>query len=139
MYAISTVVTFICHLTAQTVRIRAVGAGKNHSLCVEDWADGGLNRVFSFGFGGYGRLGHATADDEMYPREINAFQSYVAGKVHRHTPCAPMFANLVNRETRAADTPSLIRSVIMYFLDGISSVVSITSFIRHFRSIATIT
>ncbi len=73
------------------MRIRAVGAGKNHSLFVEDWADAGLNRVFSCGFGGYGRLGHATADDEMYPREINAFQSYVAGKV-----CASDRLPLVN-------------------------------------------
>jgi hypothetical protein len=31
---------------------RVVGAGKNHSVCVEDWDNEGLNRVFSFGFGG---------------------------------------------------------------------------------------
>ena len=38
------------------IRIVSVAAGKNHSLALEDWENGGSNRVFSWGFGGYGRL-----------------------------------------------------------------------------------
>ena len=41
-----------------SVFIKSVACGKNHSLCVEDSTrEGSLNRLFSFGFGGYGRLG----------------------------------------------------------------------------------
>lgn len=57
----------------ETIKIIAVAAGKNHSLCLEEWEDGGLGRVFSFGFGGYGRLGHSIADDELFPVEISIF------------------------------------------------------------------
>lgn len=66
-----------------SVKVRLVAAGKNHSLCVEDWdteEDGDActtnthtNRVFSWGFGGYGRLGHNRSDDEHVPREIVVF------------------------------------------------------------------
>jgi len=31
-------------------------------------------RVFSWGFGGYGRLGHADNKDEMVPRFIKSFE-----------------------------------------------------------------
>jgi len=56
------------------VKIRAVACGKNHSLALEDWeTPGALNRLFTFGFGGYGRLGHNSPDDELVPREINVF------------------------------------------------------------------
>mmetsp|Transcript_18805 Transcript_18805/g.18920 ORF Transcript_18805/g.18920 Transcript_18805/m.18920 type:complete len:507 (-) Transcript_18805:155-1675(-) len=56
-----------------TVRVAAVAAGKNHSLCVEEWENEAPNRVFSWGFGGYGRLGHNSSDDELYPTEIAIF------------------------------------------------------------------
>lgn len=56
-----------------SVKVVAVGAGKNHSLCIESWEEGAQNRVFSWGFGGYGRLGHNQQDDELYPLEIAVF------------------------------------------------------------------
>lgn len=55
------------------VRIRQVAAGKNHSLVLEDWENGGLGRVFSCGFGGYGRLGHNGVADELLFREVSFF------------------------------------------------------------------
>ena len=63
---------------ADEVVIRAVYAGKNHSVAVENWVDDNgedkvTNRVFSWGFGGYGRLGHNGANDELVPREIATF------------------------------------------------------------------
>ena len=66
---------------AASVNIRLVAAGKNHSVCVEEWEDGGHNKVYSFGFGGYGRLGHNSGTDELHPREIvNPFQCVVQGQ-----------------------------------------------------------
>jgi alpha-tubulin suppressor-like RCC1 family protein len=66
---------------AADVNIRLVAAGKNHSICVEEWENNGRNKVYSFGFGGYGRLGHNSGTDELYPREIvNPFQCIVAGQ-----------------------------------------------------------
>eukprot|EP00606_Chrysophyceae_sp_TOSAG23-5_P001272 GSChrysophyteH2.ASY1.ANO1.203.1 assembled CDS len=66
------------------IRIRKVACGKNHSICVEDWeGEGRLNRVFSFGYGGYGRLGHgsgATAD-ELFPREVTFFSEFDANNL----------------------------------------------------------
>jgi alpha-tubulin suppressor-like RCC1 family protein len=73
------------------IKIVAVAAGKNHSMCleqdpVEDNAflvsdetkstepSTAVPRVFSWGFGGYGRLGHNCADDEKFPREISQFK-----------------------------------------------------------------
>mmetsp|Transcript_13778 Transcript_13778/g.13317 ORF Transcript_13778/g.13317 Transcript_13778/m.13317 type:complete len:493 (+) Transcript_13778:92-1570(+) len=67
-------------IPASDVNIRVVGAGKNHSVCVEEWENEGMNRVFSFGFGGYGRLGHNVGNDEVCPREIVMFQTLVGGK-----------------------------------------------------------
>jgi alpha-tubulin suppressor-like RCC1 family protein len=67
-------------IRATDVKIKLVAAGKNHSVCVEDWEDNGLNRIFSFGFGGYGRLGHNAGTDELIPREILIFQTITQGQ-----------------------------------------------------------
>ena len=66
----------IAELPSSAVRISSVAAGKNHSVCLEE---GGLERVFSCGFGGYGRLGHNSANDENMFREITTFQNLVQG------------------------------------------------------------
>eukprot|EP01041_Mallomonas_annulata_P010080 gene10080-21011_t len=68
----------LAEIPKNTVKVVRVAAGKNHSLCVEDWENGGQNRVFSWGFGGYGRLGHNCSDDEMYPAEIAVFSQQKA-------------------------------------------------------------
>jgi alpha-tubulin suppressor-like RCC1 family protein len=72
-----------------SIHIRAVAAGKNHAIVLEDWDDldnenaismkkPNLNRVFSWGFGGYGRLGHNFGQDEFFPREITHFSHYIS-------------------------------------------------------------
>ena len=66
----------VAELSWNAVRISSVAAGKNHSVCLEE---GGLERVFSCGFGGYGRLGHNSANDENVFREINTLQNLVQG------------------------------------------------------------
>ena len=74
-------------VTHDSVHITAVTAGKYHSLCLEDWTPQGTvdsavscknwNRVYSWGCGGYGRLGHNGADDENMPREIEQFSAFL--------------------------------------------------------------
>lgn len=70
------------------VFIVSVSAGKNHAMCLEasslDSAassSGTANkgRVFSWGFGGYGRLGHSGTSDEMVPRMISTFDAMCNG------------------------------------------------------------
>lgn len=45
-----------------------VSCGANHTVCIDS-----KKRVFSWGFGGYGRLGHAEPKDEFVPRLIKLF------------------------------------------------------------------
>ncbi|MBZ3884164.1 Protein RCC2 [Sciurus carolinensis] len=45
--------------------VRNVAGGANHMLVPDS-----QKRVFSWGFGGYGRLGHAEQKDEMAPRLV---------------------------------------------------------------------
>ena len=55
--------TKIAALEGKTVT--QVACGHNHTICV--CSDGG---VWSWGFGGYGRLGHKVQQDEMKPRLV---------------------------------------------------------------------
>lgn len=50
------------------VVVRDVACGANHTLVLDS-----QKRVFSWGFGGYGRLGHAEQKDEMVPRLVKLF------------------------------------------------------------------
>lgn len=50
----------------EQVSIVQVAAGTNHSVALD--SDG---KVWSWGFGGYGRLGHSAPDDELRPRLID--------------------------------------------------------------------
>ncbi|XP_043917756.1 protein RCC2 [Protopterus annectens] len=50
------------------VVIREVACGANHTLVLDS-----QKRVFSWGFGGYGRLGHAEQKDELVPRLVKLF------------------------------------------------------------------
>lgn len=72
--------TFLCknkngsikeEYSANNVKIYRVAAGRNHSVALEAEQTGG--RVFTWGFGGYGRLGHNSAEDEYRPRELDTF------------------------------------------------------------------
>uniref|UniRef100_A0A336MC17 CSON014833 protein n=1 Tax=Culicoides sonorensis TaxID=179676 RepID=A0A336MC17_CULSO len=50
------------------VKIEDFSCGPNHTVAIDS-----EKRVFSWGFGGYGRLGHAETKDEMMPRLIKYF------------------------------------------------------------------
>ncbi|XP_075046734.1 protein RCC2 [Mixophyes fleayi] len=55
-------------LPVPNVVVRDIACGINHSLVLDS-----QKRVFSWGFGGYGRLGHTEQKDEMVPRLVKLF------------------------------------------------------------------
>ncbi|XP_063001225.1 protein RCC2-like [Elgaria multicarinata webbii] len=55
-------------LPVPNVVVRDVACGANHTLVLDS-----QKRVFSWGFGGYGRLGHAEQRDEMVPRLVKLY------------------------------------------------------------------
>jgi len=95
------------HTAGRDIAIRKVACGRNHSICVEDWEEGvgvgagagdagsggpqRLNRVFTFGFGGYGRLGQGSGItcDELVPREVLTFSQSLPGGGAPTRPTSP--------------------------------------------------
>jgi alpha-tubulin suppressor-like RCC1 family protein len=53
---------------SEDVRIQQVACGKHHALALEADADSVFPRVFSWGCGDYGVLGHGVQADEYFPR-----------------------------------------------------------------------
>lgn len=51
------------------VQIVDFDCGNNHTVAIDS-----KKRVYSWGFGGVGRLGHAEQKDEMIPRRIKFFE-----------------------------------------------------------------
>ena len=47
------------------VNVKEISCGTNHTVAIDE-----NYRAFSWGFGGYGRLGHSETGDEMVPRLI---------------------------------------------------------------------
>jgi len=104
-------------IDGSVIRIRAVAAGKNHALCLEDWEPIAgeteeennlpLNRVYSWGWGGYGRLGHNAAQDEFFPREVVAFSHFLPSQGGTRVQVAPVNAQKKVREITCGGSFSL--------------------------------
>ena len=102
--------------------IRAVAAGKNHVICIEEWENSEsstssssytpLNRLYSWGFGGYGRLGHNDSKDEYLPREIAFFSHYPPNST---SPAAQNNRQKQIREVICGSTFSIAISVSKHF------------------------
>ena len=60
------------------ILVRHVACGKHHTLVVEAASEQHKARVFSFGCGDYGCLGHGVQKDEYFPRHIAALSSHGA-------------------------------------------------------------
>jgi len=71
------------------VDIRDIACGTNHTIALD-----AKKRVFSWGFGGYGRLGHAETKDEMVPRLIKFFETQ--GKGVKGIYCGSTFCICIN-------------------------------------------
>jgi len=59
------------------IRLSYISCGRNHTTAIEaDWKDrSSQRRVFSWGCGNYGRLGHGVQQDEYFPRVLSFFRS----------------------------------------------------------------
>jgi len=53
-----------------TPKIVKICCGPNHTIAIDE-----NHKAFSWGFGGYGRLGHAETGDELVPRLIGLFNT----------------------------------------------------------------
>lgn len=51
-------------------------------------------RAYSWGFGGYGRLGHSEPKDELQPRLIKYFDVQRSGV--KYVACGPAFSIAIN-------------------------------------------
>ncbi|XP_071496577.1 protein RCC2 homolog, partial [Diadema antillarum] len=54
--------------------VKDIACGNNHSIAMDM-----QKRVFTWGFGGYGRLGHQKPDDEPVPRSVKLFEMPMKG------------------------------------------------------------
>lgn len=72
-------------------------------------------RVFSWGFGGYGRLGHAEQKDEMVPRLIKLFDFPGRGASQIYTGYQCSFAVSENGENTLCNCFFFFLKVIYNF------------------------
>ena len=67
----------------EEIRISYIACGKNHAMAVEAAREGDEDkerRVFSWGCGDYGCLGHGVQADEFYPRQLVFFKNRMFSK-----------------------------------------------------------
>lgn len=62
-----------------SILVRHVACGKHHTLLVEASAEDHKPRIFSFGCGDYGCLGHGIQKDEYFPRQIAVLENAPTG------------------------------------------------------------
>ncbi|XP_037731507.1 protein RCC2 homolog [Drosophila subpulchrella] len=71
------------------VQIVDFACGNNHTVAIDS-----KKRVYSWGFGGFGRLGHAEPKDEMVPRLMKFYDTQ--GRGGRSVYCGSTFSLIVN-------------------------------------------
>lgn len=67
-----------------------------YMLCVQVALDS-RKRVFTWGFGGYGRLGHSETKDELVPRLVKALEAL--GKGIKGVYCGSSFTLCINEHS----------------------------------------
>jgi len=92
-------------------KILKIASGNNHSLALD--SDGHLH---SWGFGGYGRLGHREQKDEFSPRKIEMFENRLALPLDSKIACGNMtsFATIKGGQIYQWGKPKLSGDTIMY-------------------------
>jgi alpha-tubulin suppressor-like RCC1 family protein len=65
-----------------SIRLMDVSCGRNHLVAVEAPSPGHVPRVFTWGCGDYGCLGHGMQADEYHPRLVGAFRGPVFANNH---------------------------------------------------------
>mmetsp|Transcript_7313 Transcript_7313/g.9125 ORF Transcript_7313/g.9125 Transcript_7313/m.9125 type:complete len:636 (-) Transcript_7313:231-2138(-) len=84
------------------IRIGSISCGKNHAMAVEapfkKGSTGGAARVFSWGGGNYGTLGHKIQGDEYLPRLIESLQGPMFESNQPVSACAGSSCGIVLSE-----------------------------------------
>ncbi|GMI27110.1 hypothetical protein TeGR_g7888 [Tetraparma gracilis] len=97
---------------SSTIRLQRIACGKSHTVAIEcARVGGGPVRVFTWGCGDYGSLGHRVQKDEYYPRLVETlagpmFNSNAFTDVSAGTSCS-----MVNSENGQAYMWGKFRSV----------------------------
>lgn len=76
-------------IPVDNVQIVDFSCGNNHTVAID-----GQKRAYSWGFGGFGRLGHAEQKDELVPRLIKLFDTQNRGV--RSIFCGSTYSLAVN-------------------------------------------
>ncbi|CAM9849167.1 unnamed protein product [Lampetra planeri] len=95
--------------TVPAVCVADIACGSNHTLVRDS-----QRRVFSWGFGGYGRLGHSEQKDEMLPRLVKMFDFPGRGAASVHAGCSCSFAIIETGALYFWGTSSTMRESTMY-------------------------
>jgi len=92
-------------------KVVAIASGNNHSLALD--SDGHLH---SWGFGGYGRLGHKVQKDEFKPRQIEMFENRLTLPLDSKIACGNMtsFATIKGGQLYIWGKPKATGDTIMY-------------------------
>jgi alpha-tubulin suppressor-like RCC1 family protein len=83
------------------IRIGSISCGKNHTIAVEapfSNKDVGCQRVFTWGCGGYGVLGHGEQVDQYTPQMVNVFTGPLFQNNSPVRACAGTHCSLVLTE-----------------------------------------
>jgi alpha-tubulin suppressor-like RCC1 family protein len=65
---------------AQDIRLQDIACGKHHAVALEaPNKNNPTTRIFTWGCGDYGCLGHNRQHDEYYPRQVEGFQKGMTG------------------------------------------------------------
>ncbi|XP_049885436.1 protein RCC2 homolog [Pectinophora gossypiella] len=99
-------------MPVKDVDIVDFSCGNNHTVAIDS-----KKRAFSWGFGGFGRLGHAEQKDESVPRLIKYFDSSARGV--RSVHCGATYSLAVNElgEPSAAERAMELETVASTFED----------------------
>ncbi len=90
---------------SDAIRIGSISCGKHHTVAVEapfknsssggGGGGGGARRVFTWGCGGYGVLGHGVQEDQYTPQMVNSFQSPIFANNGPVRACAGAHCTLI--------------------------------------------
>lgn len=84
------------------IRIGSISCGKNHTVAVEaplkNKAEAGCQRVFTWGCGGYGVLGHGEQVDRYTPQMVNVFSGPLFQNNSPVRACAGTHCSLILTE-----------------------------------------
>lgn len=78
-----------------SIRLADVSCGKNHTIAVEALSTEGIPRVFTWGSGDYGCLGHGIQADEFTPRLVAGFRGPIFASNHPVSAVAGSNCSLV--------------------------------------------